>query len=671
MIRARIAHDAFVDLTSPPGTRLSGGSTAAEAQFSEAAALLAQGRLDAAIERLSALLVLEPDFAKASFTLGQALWLQGKHAAAAERLRHGLRLMPQLAEGHNNLGLLYIALRDYDAAVQSFGAALAVKPDLAWAHCNLGNALQAQGKLDDAIESYRRALAIDPRHAESYVNLANVLKDRGDLDAAVASYRMALSLRPDDAQAWVNLGSALQAQGELDAAIESFRHALSRDPEHADARSGVIFTLNIHPAASPAECLAEARRYGSMSMARARPFAHPQPDAKDRSANRSSPLRVGLVSGDLRAHPVGYFVESVLGHLDPARFEFLAYPTSLREDELSARIRPRFAAWRSIVDSSDEAAANAIHADGVDILVDLSGHTAHNRLPVFAWKPAPLQLTWLGYFATTGVPAIDYLLADRVSVPEAQRDRFTETVWYLPDGRMCFTPPAANEKFLSTPLPALRRGGVTFGCFQNLLKVNDVVLAAWGRIFRALPQARLRVQNASMGFADARVHFLERLRRAGIVADSVTLAGHAPRGEYLLAHAEVDIVLDTFPYCGATTTCEALWMGVPTLTLAGDTLVSRQGASLLASAGLDDWVASDEADYLTRATAFASDLERLARLRAGLREQVLASPLFDARRFARHLEEALRGMWEHKLNGRRPRGNSGATESNPDGAGLG
>lgn len=623
----------------------------AEAQFKQATALLAQGELDAAIQHLATALALQPEFAAAWFTLAQALWMQGKLEAAAERLRHGLTLMPQLAEAHNNLGTLYNVLRKHEAAAESFRRALAIKPDLVWAHCNLGNALQAQRKPDAAIASYRRALAIDPGHVESYVNLGNVLKERGDLEAAVANYRKALSLRPDDAQAYVNVGSALQARGELDDAIESFRKALALEPDSPDARSGLLFTMNIHPAFSPAERLAEARRSGSELTARARPFTHWPVDSTDR---RTARLRVGLVSGDLRTHPVGFFVENVLGHLDFARIELVAYPTLPEEDALTTRIKPRFAAWNSIVDLNDEAAATRIRSDGIHILIDLSGHTANNRLPVLAWKPAPLQMTWLGYFATTGVAAIDYLLADRVSVPESQRDQFTETVWYLPDGRFCFTPPADGARFRTTPLPALRNGGITFGCFQNLLKLNDAVLAAWGRIFRALPQARLRVQNVSMGFAPARAHLQDRLGRAGISPDRVTLVGQAPREDYLLAHADIDMILDTFPYSGATTTCEALWMGVPTLTLAGDTLVSRQGASLLACAGQDDWVAEDEGDYAARAIAFASDVDRLAQLRSRLRERVLASPLFDAPRFARHLEEALWDMWQRKMGNPTP-----------------
>ena len=628
----------------PAGIGPTGVPATPEALLASADALLEKGQVGPAIDALRAALAQRPDFAPASFTLAQALWMKGDLEGAAKKLNDGLAVMPHVAEAHNNLGLVYSALGRYDAAIDSFKRALAIHPNVAWVHCNLGNALQAQGNADAAIASYRRALAIDARHAESHLNLGNVLKERGDLDGAVAGYRQAVALRRDNALGYVALGSALQAQGELDAALSSFRNALSLEPENCDASSGVLFTMSIHAGFSASERVAEARRYGSALVRRTRPFTSWKVDAADRSAS-STPLRVGLVSGDLRTHPVGFFVEGMLEHIDADRIALIAYPTLAREDELTARIKPRFAGWNAIAGLDDQSAARTIRDDAIHLLVDLSGHTALNRLPLFAWKAAPVQLSWLGYFATTGVPAMDYLLADRVSVPESARDQFTEAVWYLPDSRFCFTPPAGATRLDPAPLPALRDGRITFGSFQNLLKLNDAVLAVWGRILQALPQSRLRLQNDAITHEPARARLLKRLVRVGIAPERVTLSGPMPREAYLRAHADVDILLDTFPYNGATTTCEALWMGVPTLTLAGDTLLSRQGASLLVSAGLSDWIADGEAAYVMRAVDFASDLDRLGRLRSCLREQVAASPLCDAPRFARNFEEALLGMW--------------------------
>jgi predicted O-linked N-acetylglucosamine transferase (SPINDLY family) len=265
---------------------------------------------------------------------------------------------------------------------------------------------------------------------------------------------------------------------------------------------------------------------------------------------------------------------------------------------------------------------------------------------VFARRPAPVQASWLGYFATTGVEQMDYLIADRTSVPPPLRAHFCERVWYLPDSRLCFTPPRTDLPVAA--LPALRRGHVTFGCFQALAKVNDEVLRLWSRILAACGGSRLRLQAASLADSGTATAFLGRIRACGIDPGRVELVGAMPRGDYLAAHAEVDFLLDTFPYPGGTTTCEALWMGVPTVSLAGGTMLARQGASLLNAAGLSGWVADTPDDYVALACAKAGDVPQLAELRAGLREQVRISPLADADRFAGHLEAALWGVWRDR-----------------------
>jgi predicted O-linked N-acetylglucosamine transferase (SPINDLY family) len=280
----------------------------------------------------------------------------------------------------------------------------------------------------------------------------------------------------------------------------------------------------------------------------------------------------------------------------------------------------------------------------VHILIDLSGHTGHNRLPLFAWKPAPIQVCWLGYFATTGVAEIDYFLADEVGAPEQVRQQFTEAVRLLPDTRLCFTAPELDLPV--TALPSLADGYITFGCFQTLAKINDDVLTVWGEIFAALPNAKLRIQSNQLDEPAYLEQMLQRLQRCGIAAARVSTHAVTRRDAYLAAHSEIDVILDTFPYPGGTTTCEALWMGVPTLTLAGGSLLSRQGASILTAAGLGAWVAVSKEEYIAKAIALTDDLPKLATLRAGLRQQVLASPLFDAPRFARNFEKMLWDMWQ-------------------------
>jgi protein O-GlcNAc transferase len=523
-------------------------------------------------------------------------------------------------------------------ALHAFQKTAELMPDDAGAQYNLGAVLKNLRRFDEAAASYRRAIKLKPDYAEAHSNLGNVLKEQGQFGDAATSYRQALRIKPDSAAIYLNLAGVLTDMGQLDDAEACLRRALELKPDYSDAHSSLLFALN-HTDRPPEIRLEEARCYGSTVAGKV--------TAKFSAWNcgtRPERLRVGLVSGDLRNHSVGHFLESLLSHIDPNRIELIAYPTNNKEDEVTERIRPYFSAWKPINRLVDQAAAQMIHTDGVHVLLDLSGHTIHNRLPVFAWKPAPVQAGWLGYLATTGVAEMDYLLADEVGVPENLRQQFTESVWYLPDTMFCFTPPKVDLQV--APLPALSNGYVTFASFQSLPRINDQVLATWGDIFAALPDAKLRIQCKQLGEASQREQLAQRLQRYGISPDRVMMHGPSRREDYLATYAGVDLILDTFPYSGCTTTSEALWMGVPTLTLAGNTLLARQGASVLAAAGLENWVTSSKSDYISKALSLTADIPMLAGLRAGLREQALSSPLYDAERFARNFEDALWGMWQ-------------------------
>jgi protein O-GlcNAc transferase len=667
-----------------------------------------QGRSDVAVEHYTKVIALNPRFELAYRDLCQTLFDCGQAERAMEVVLGGLAVVPQSADLHYFLGNLHLHDAQYEQAVDCFLKALAIQPAYAEVHANMGLALRLRGRpaaaaqsyrealalqpssavwqfnfalalhqlgqLDEAVAQYRRALSLDGRHFEAHVNLAVALQTLGNFEASIRSSQDALALQPQSAVVHCNLGLAYRSQnkletamdcykraveadpdsahghaamavamndqGQTDAALASFQKALSLDPGLIEARSSRLFVLS-H--ASPGRYLEEARAYGERASALARPFT--SWPATRTSADAVPTLRVGFVSGDLREHPVGRFLEDAIAHLDPAVIQLFAYTTSLQHDQLTARLRPRFSGWASIVGMTDEVAAGRIHADGLHILIDLAGHTAHNRLPVFAWKPAPVQVSWLGYFASTGLPAIDHVLADEVSVPPASRGQFTEHVWYLPDTRMCFTAPAPSAPLETSPPPALTNGHVTFGCFQNLSKVNDAVLAAWAQVLSAVPNSRLRLQNKQTGTQTAREALLRRLASAGIAPQRVTVAPPVARDMYLAAHAGVDIILDTFPFPGGTTTCEALWMGVPTLTMAGDSMLSNQGKGMVHCAGLHEWIAEDAAEYVARAIHHASDIQALAALRQTLRDQVLESPLFDGRRFAANLTQALFEMW--------------------------
>ena len=635
-------------------------------------AIVMQGRPAEALAPLEKAAALLPDDVETQINYGNLLHELGHLAEAEKCYRRLIDSDPRNAEAHRLLGL---TLRDGGELALSEASgrrALELKPDSAEALSNLGSILLAQGRVDEAEQCYRQTLKMRPLLAEAHYDLATMLNGQFRFAEAEAGFRRALDMKPDYVPALNNLGIALNAtgqhveaeaelqralelspgrtdvrcnlsvalggQGRLEEADVCLQAAIGADPLNAKARSMRLFNLNYTARHSADYRVEQARQFGAAVHS-------PHSAAYSSWACSTAPtvLRVGLVSGDLYNHPVGYFLESWVAHVDAARVELYAYPTAHQQDELTARIRPRFAAWHPIAGISDESAARRIHADGIHLLIDLSGHTAGNRLPVFARKPAPVQVSWLGYFATTGVGEMDYLIADPTSVHATEFDQFTEAICYLPETRLCFTPSPASPPVAS--LPAARNGYITFGCFQKIAKIGDDVLALWAKILAALPNARLRMQCREIGYEASRELLRKRMRACGIGDDRASLHGRAERHAYLAAYHAVDIVLDTFPYPGGTTTCEALWMGVPTLTLVGDSLLGRQGASLLTAAGLPNWIATDEADYLAQAVSRAGDPASLSALRAGLRAGVKDSPLFDAQRFARQFEEALWRMW--------------------------
>ncbi|MEQ1526103.1 MAG: tetratricopeptide repeat protein [Gallionella sp.] len=583
----------------------------------------------------SDLLKSHPNAGGAWKLLGLSLQMQGKDALPA--MQKAAELLPADAEIHANLAALLRARGQLETAIISGQRALKIRPDFPEAHNNQGVALKELGQFEAALFHYRKAVELKPDFAEAHNNLGITLKELGQLNSAIASYRHALKIKPDFVDAHNNLGNALLANMKIDEAIASYRCATELKPNYFMAQGNLLSCLNYTRYPSDF-CLEEARKYGRMiaSQVTTRFSAW-------RCTSEPKRLRVGIVSGSLRNNPTGFFLESVLQQIDPSRIKLIAYPSNLRADELTERIKPYFSEWKPIVGQSDEAAAQLIHADGVHILIDLAGHSAHNRLPMFAWKPAPVQVSWLDSLATTGVAEMDYFLADEVGVPAAHRVHFSEDVKYFPDTRLCFTAP--NVDLPVAPLPALKNGHITFGCYQILSKLGDEVLSVYAKILALLPDSKIRFQCAQLGDAQVAAQFAKRLQQHGMDTSRITLLGSVSREEYLASYGEVDVILDTFPFTGGTTTCDAIWMGVPTITLTGDTLLSRQGASLLTAVGLEDWIVNDVGQYVAMAVELTKGLSRLSTLRADLRQQALNSPLFDAKRFARNLETMLWEMW--------------------------
>lgn len=586
--------------------------------------------------------------------LGCSLRGWGKLEAAAESHQQAIALDPGSASAHNNLGLVLLQMRLPAAAAASFRRAVECRPNFVDAHCNLGNVLRELGDFERAAEHCRTAIALKPTLGEAHNNLGNALKEQGKLAEAAVCYRQALALIPHDAQVPLNLGIVLREQGRHEAAIECFRQALALQPgsqqTSQSAWGNLLFSLSFAEGTSPEQYLAAAIEYGERIAAQARPYT----DWLTRRAD-AGPLRIGFVSGDLRTHPVGFFLEGVLGQLERTRVELFAYTTKPKEDDLTARIKPLFSGWRSLTGLTDEAAARLIRDDGIHILLDLAGHTDGSRVSVFAWKPAPVQASWIGYFASTGLTAIDYVMGDDCVLPANEAHHFVERPWRLPRGYLCFTPPAevAPDDGAAAARP------LTFGSFGDLVKVNDRVTAVWAQILREVPDARLFLKAKQLGDETERRATLARFAAHGIEGSRILMEGASPRPDYLAAYRRVDITLSTFPYPGGTTTAESLSMGVPVICRRGDRFLAHLCETVVASAGLEDWIAADDADYVAKAVAAAHDRERRAAsgaasraaLRAELAARVLASPLCDAPRFARTLEAAFEAMWRAHAGG--------------------
>jgi len=604
----------------------------------EGHALEANGKFDEALQRYSDAIRIAPNPARAHLNYGNAKLLKRDLQGALNAFKTALKYKPDYSGAYFNMGNALLNNGQVEEAIENYQKALEIQPEYAEAHCALGVALQELGLIEAAANSHNRALKYNPHSIEAHNNLGIALQALGNSDDAVLSYQRALDLNPNLAEVHSNLSMALHDLGEIENSKASRARALELNPNLTDARSCSLFELNFTNEFSRSQYLEKAREYGHVVSKR----------AGERYTSwicDSTPerLRIGLVSGDLINHPVGFFLKPLLLNIDHSRIEIIAYPTNRKEDDLTAQIKPCFAGWKPLLGKNDANISRMIHEDGVHILIDLAGHTDFNRLPLFAWKPAPIQVSWLGYFASTGVSEIDYLLADKVGVPESQQNQFTETIWYLPDTRLCFSAPEFDLPV--TPLPALSKGAVTFGCFQNLPKINNEVLGAWSEILSAIPNAILRIQRKQLGEPEQNKRLVQRLQEHNIEPERVKMHGDSSRRDYLAVHSEIDIILDTFPYTGGTTTCEALWMGVPTLTLTGGSLLARQGASLLTAAGLNEWIAESKEEYVTKAINFARDIPKLASIRSNLRQQALSSPLYDAPRFARNFEDAMWEMW--------------------------
>ncbi|HKX00347.1 MAG TPA: tetratricopeptide repeat protein [Bryobacteraceae bacterium] len=609
----------------------------AEFHASFAIALGAAGFPEKAAAEYRVALRLDPNCVDALHNYGYALRLQGEFREAIACLERVLALRPDHSHARTELGNAYLFAGRLEEAATCFEQVIEERPSAFEAMSNLAVVRERQGNAAGAEELLRRAIQIAPGQHYVRVNLGDLLLTANRVGEAVRFLEESARQAPRVAELQIYLGNAYAKQGRLDESLGCYRQALALEPSFAGTHQMVLFALHYNPEPSPDAVLAEHRKWAAR---------HADPlSGATRHTNQQDPerrIRVGYVSADFRQHPIAYFTAPVFASQDRAQIETVCYVAG-KPDAWTERIRAHASEWREIAELGDAELAELIEHDRIDILVDLSGHTAGNRLLAFARKPAPVQVSWLGYSATTGMQAMDYLIADQIVAPLSEPAPFIEQPLRLPGCFLAYEIPGDAPGV--APLPSADRGFVTYGCFNALSKVGVHVVATWSQILRANPAARLIMKNSTFDDQASREFYAQQFEKFGIDRRRVDLEGASPHGELLAHYAQVDIALDPFPYNGATTTCEALAMGVPVVTLRGNRFISRVGSSVLDSAGLHELITENEADYIRKAVRLAEDIPALARMRATMRERLAASALFDTAGFTRSLEGAYRDIW--------------------------
>ncbi len=588
-----------------------------------------------AIEAYKKYLEIKPDCFFGLNNLGKVLTDHSSFEEAEYCLLLSAIKNPQYPEVHNNLGILYEASGRLIEAEQSYFRALEIAPNFSEALNNLGALSNASGQLARAEQLFLKALNINPSHAETYNNLGNCLKEMGRFTESIHCFEKAISLKPVLAPTHNNLGVVLKDLGRLDEAELCYRRALELKPDYAEAYSSLLFTLNYHPDKSSEEIFAAYQEYD-------RRFCLPLRDQWRSLNNNLEPhrrLRVGYVSPDFRICSARHFLEPLLANHDKSAVEVFAYAQLAVEDQMTAVYKGYVDHWVPTFGMSDTALVERIRADRIDILIDTAGHSANHRLGVFARKPAPVSLSWLGFGYTTGLSAVDYYLTDEMAAPPGSEHLFSETCWPLDPIAYVYRPAQGMGEI--NPLPALSRGYVTFGTLTRSVRINHRTIRVWAQILQQVPNARLVIDSGSYKEAPMQDSLAALFAAQGISRDRLEIGCHSPWD----ALRGIDIGLDCFPHNSGTTLFETLYMGIPFITLADRPSMGRLGSSILRALGKSEWVAQTEAEYVHKAVSLAGNLPALASNRANQRGQMEASPLMDEPGYARKVEAAYRMMF--------------------------
>ncbi len=599
------------------------------------------GDLAAALAAFTTAITLDPDFALGWYNLGFAHFVNSNWVAAKAALETCLTLDPLFPRAAFTYGNILRAEGNLSGAIDYYKAAVALDPAHSDTWNNMGVALQELRQTRAAADAFLEVVRLEPQQATPHMNLGFMLLEIGQFEGAKKSLQRALDLQPDYPEAHNNLGSALSHQGQHAAAITHYRLALAQRPNFKEAHSNLLFCVLHKDGTDLAEVAALHQEWFAAHGAphvTATVFPNlPDPNRK---------LKIGFVSGDFRSHPVGFFVirtiEGLAAHPD---FDIYLYANQYDEDAMTTRFKNSGAVWANVWGDTDDALKDRIMADSIDILVDLTGHNDRHRMGLFARRAAPVQVTWAGYMATTGLTTIDWLLGDRYQTPASDQPFYIERLYQLPDSFICYTPPD-NAPAPAVQTPAAANGYITFGCFNKLAKMSPRVIGLWARILTAVPQSKLLLKFAGLDDPETIAAFRAQFAAAGLGGDRIIMEGVSPHAALLARYNDIDIALDPLPYTGSTTTLEALWMSVPVVTLPGTIFPARHSYGYLSTVGLPELIAADADDYVQKVIALAQDIDRLNHYRHQLRQQMAASPLCDAPRFTAHFSDTLKFIWQ-------------------------
>ena len=590
------------------------------------------------------ILIEDPNHFDSIFLLGTLLLQTKKFDLAKQFLQKAIQIQPNHMEGIYNLGNTLRELGEFQKAINCYQKVIQINPNYIDAHNNLGIVFEELGDYQRAMICYQKILEIQPNYMSTYYNLGNVLNKLGNYQKAINYYEKTIQIQPDYVDAYFNLANTLKELGEFQKAVNCYQKALEYKPDYVDAHHNILFNLLYFDKADPKYMLSKAKEF--------RYSLKPINDdllLKHQFNFKPKKLIIGFVSGDFRQHPIGYFLLDTLKHLKEKNLELIAYSNFQKKDNLSFRLKSHFSNWHEISNLNNMEVINQVRKDGIHILIDLSGHTDSNRLPIFINRPAPVQITWGGHSGgSTGIPEIDYVIGDPHVIPIKDAEHFTEKIFHLPNIWMCFTAP--EFEVIIKELPAIKNGYITFGSFNNLLKINEGVISLWSRILKAIPKSKIFLKTKALNNLYLKKKIISNFEKNNINSNSVILEGNSPYKESLASYNKVDIALDSFPFSGCITTFEAIWMGVPVLTKKGNAFVSRQTESINYNIGMSDWIAKDNDEYVSKATQFALNLEKLTEIRVNLRKKALDSPAFNTSLFAEHFNNALWKMWNNFIS---------------------